>query len=429
MRIASLLVVFSVLLQAQDSSGKERQKYAKAMAKEGAAGIPKLLPYAQDPDAEVRREVVRSMVAIGGPASLEPLTQALWDSDEEVQIRATDGVVNFYLPGYWERGLSGTMKRAGTRVLSRWTDTNDQVIPGHVEVRPEVVAALGKMTNGNGANGKGSMMARANAARAVGVLRGKAAVEDLVQALAAKDGKLIYEVLIAFEKIRDRSVAPKIHYLLRDLDDKVQVAALDTVGLLMNPESVAPLREAYDRARNERVKRAALNAVALIPDEGSRPLFMAQLDATDEYLRAAAAEGLARLGRAEDGSALRERFEKEVKMRARLAQAFGAVKLGALGLGEFDPLRYLVNTLNQKAWKGMAEGYLIELVRIEAVRAALEPVVAQSTKIEKLALAQIFGRSGSRALESALEGLAKDSDTEVANEALKNLRSLRTQTP
>jgi len=420
MRIALLLVLGSIVVSAQTSSPKERQKYAKSMAKDGAGGIPKLLPYAQDPEAEVRREVVRSMVAIGGPASLEPLTQAMTDSDEEVQIRATDGVVNFYLPGYWESGLSGTMKRAGTRVLSRWSDTNDQIIPAHVEVRPEIVAALGKM-----ANESSSMVARANAARAVGVLRGKAAVGDLVQAMTAKDGKLIYEVLIAFEKIRDRSVAPKIHYLLRDLDDKVQVAALETVGLLMNPESVVPLREAYERGRNDRVRRAALNAVALIPDEGSRPLFMAQLDSADEYLRAAAAEGLARLGRAEDEAALRKRFEKEVKMRARLAQAFGAAKLGAVGMGEFEALRYLVNTLNQKAWKGMAEGYLVELVRDEAVRTALVPVVAQSTKTEKLGLAQVFGRSGSRELEPALESLSKDGDTEVASEALRNLRSLR----
>jgi len=420
MRIALLLVLGSIVVSAQTSSPKERQKYAKSMAKDGAGGIPKLLPYAQDPEAEVRREVVRSMVAIGGPASLEPLTQAMTDSDEEVQIRATDGVVNFYLPGYWESGLSGTMKRAGTRVLSRWSDTNDQIIPAHVEVRPEIVAALGKM-----ANESSSMVARANAARAVGVLRGKAAVGDLVQAMTAKDGKLIYEVLIAFEKIRDRSVAPKIHYLLRDLDDKVQVAALETVGLLMNPESVVPLREAYERGRNDRVRRAALNAVALIPDEGSRPLFMAQLDSADEYLRAAAAEGLARLGRAEDEPALRKRFEKEVKMRARLAQAFGAAKLGAVGMGEFEALRYLVNTLNQKAWKGMAEGYLVELVRDEAVRTALVPVVAQSTKTEKLGLAQVFGRSGSRELEPALESLSKDGDTEVASEALRNLRSLR----
>ena len=62
MRIAPVLVVCSMLLQAQTSSSKERQKYAKSVVKEGTAGISKLLPYAQDPDAEVRREVVRSMV-------------------------------------------------------------------------------------------------------------------------------------------------------------------------------------------------------------------------------------------------------------------------------------------------------------------------------------------------------------------------------
>ncbi|OYW13528.1 MAG: hypothetical protein B7X34_00020 [Acidobacteriia bacterium 12-62-4] len=245
MRFAILARLCPALLLAQDSTPKERQKYVKSLANEGAAGIPKLLPYAQDPDIGVRRDVIRTMVAIGGPASLEPLTQALADSDEEILIRATDGVVNFYLPGYWERGLSGSLKRAGSRLVSRWTDTNDQVVPAHVEARPEIVAALGKLVSGTG-----PLPARANAARAIGVLRGRAAIDDLVAGFASKDGQVIYEALVAFEKIRDLSVAPKIHYLLRDLDDKVQLAALETVGILKNPESVQPLREAYERARN-----------------------------------------------------------------------------------------------------------------------------------------------------------------------------------
>jgi HEAT repeat protein len=428
MRFATLALLCPALLLAQASTPastpKERQNYVKSLSKEGQAGIPKLLPYAQDPDIDVRREVIRTMVTIGGPASLEPLTQALADTDEEILIRATDGLVNFYLPGYWERGLSGSMKRAGSKLMSRWTDTNDQVVPPHVEPRAEIVAALGKVVSGNG-----PLPARANAARAVGVLRGRAAIDDLVAGLASKDSKLLYEALVAFEKIRDRAAAPKIHYLLRDLDEKVQLAAFETVGILKNPESVTPLREAYERARNDKVRRAALSALAQIPAEASRPLFTAQLDSADESLRAGAAEGLARLGRAEDGPLLHTKFEAETKMRARLAQAFGAALLGEAAMGEFDPLRYLVNTLNQKAWKGIAEAYLIELARNEPIRAAIAPVLPTATKQEKISLSAILGRSGAAAGAPMLETLSKDPDPEVASEALRAIRTLRAVNP
>jgi HEAT repeat protein len=424
MRFAIFALLCQSLLLAQASTPKERQKYVKSLAKEGPAGMPKVLPYAQDPDVDVRRAVVETMVRIGGPSSLEPLTQALADADEEILIRATDGVVNFYLPGYWERGLSGSLKRAGTRLVSRWSDSNDQIVPAHVEVRPEIVAALGKLVSGSG-----PLPARANAARALGVLRGRAATDELVAGLASKDSKVIYEVLVALEKIRDPGVAPKIHYLLRDLDEKVQLAALETVGLLKNPESVSPLREAYERARNDKVRRAALDALAQIPAEASRPLFTAQLESADEALRAAAAEGLARLGRTDDRELLHARFEGETKMRARLAQAFGAALLGEVTMGEFDPLRYLVNTLNQKAWKGIAEAYLIELLRNEPIRAAIAPVFPTATKQEKLTLSLILGRSGTRDSEPMLDTLSKDPDTEVANEALRAIRSLRAVNP
>ncbi|MCA2965135.1 MAG: HEAT repeat domain-containing protein [Acidobacteriaceae bacterium] len=424
MRFAILVLLCSALLPAQTSTPKERQKYVKSLSREGQAGIAKLLPYAQDPDVEVRREVVRTTVAIGGAASLAPLTAALADTDEEVVVRAADGLVNFYLPGYWEQGWGGSLKRAGNKLVSRWTDKNDQVVPAHVEARPEVVAALGKVVSGSG-----PLPARANAARAVGVLRGRGAIDDLIAGLASKDSNLLYESLVALEKIRDPRVAPRIHYLLRDLDEKVQLAALETVGILKNPESVGPLREAYERARNDKVRRGALSALSQIPAEASRPLFTAQLDSSDEWLRAGAAEGIARLGQAGDRAPLRNRFESETKMRARLGQAFGAALLGDAVMGEFDPLRYLVNTLNQKAWKGIAEAYLIELVRNEPIRMALAQVVPAAAKPEKLSLAMIFGRSGAPAAAPVLDALAKDSDTDVAREALQALRTLRAMTP
>ena len=120
-----------------------------------------------------------------------------------MQIRATDGLVNAYLPGYVQHGLSASVRRVGNVFKARFTDTNDQVIDSFVRVRPEAIEALGKL-----ARGAGSMEARANAARAVGVLRGQAAIPDLIEALRSKDDQVIYESLNALQKIRDPRQRP-----------------------------------------------------------------------------------------------------------------------------------------------------------------------------------------------------------------------------
>ncbi len=85
-----------------------------------------------------------------------------------MQIRAIDGLVNFYLPGYVQHGLGASLKRVGTSIKGKFTDTNDQVIDPFVIPRPDVIQALGDLVRGGG-----SMEARANAARALGILRGK----------------------------------------------------------------------------------------------------------------------------------------------------------------------------------------------------------------------------------------------------------------
>src|SRR5204863_7449450 len=125
--------------------------------------------------------------------------------DPEIQIRAADGLVNFYLPGYVRTGLGAKLQRAGKVVKAKFTDTNDQVIQGYIQVRPDVVAALGKL-----ARGGISMESRANAARAVGILRGQAAIPDLLEAMKSKDDTVLSESFIAIQQIRDRCAAPRI---------------------------------------------------------------------------------------------------------------------------------------------------------------------------------------------------------------------------
>src|SRR5262249_37662831 len=329
----------SVVAIGQQVDTKQRAKAVRDQARLGQDAIPKIAPFVADPDLSVRTEAVKALVELGGPKTVDALVQAARDNDPEIQVRATDGLVNVYLPGYSRTGMSGTIQRVGNSIKGRFTDTNDKVIDAFVEVRAEVIEALGKL-----ARGGATMDARANAARAVGVLRGRAAIPDLIEALHSKDDAVIYESLIALQKIRDPSAAPRISFLLRDLDDKVQIAALETTGLLRNQEAAADVRDAMEHARNIRVRRAAITALAMLGDPGYHAVFVRDLGDNDDAIRAAAAEGLARLKNPADRAVVEKAFAEERKMNPRLSDAFALVALGNTDTGELSPLRYLFNT-------------------------------------------------------------------------------------
>ncbi len=75
-------------------------------------------------------------------------------------------------------------------------------------------------------------------------------------------------------------------------------------------------------------------------------------------------------------------------------------------MGEFDPLRYLVNDLNSSAYRGVSRAYLTELARDPEVRQALYPALKEPgvTKDEKTGLAEVLAASGGSGCRGALGG-------------------------
>lgn len=423
MKLTIIFAIAASLVFAQQDT-KQRAKTAHELGKQGEDAIPKLLPYVSDVDISVRIEAVKALNEIGGPKTVDPLVKLCTDPDPEIEIRATDGLVNVYLPGYLKMGVSGSLQRIGTSIKAKFTDTNGQVIDAYVEVRPEVIAALGKLVR----TGQGTD-ARANAARAIGILRGRAAIPDLIEALHSKDDAVMFEALTAIEKIRDPSAAPRISFLLRDLEEKIQIAALSTTGILLNRDAEPDVRDALEHAHNIRVRRAALTALAMLAVPADHSVFLGYLSDKDDSLRSAAAEGLGRIKNPEDRSALEGAFKSEHKMGPRLADAFGLVFLGNLETAEFSPLRYLVNTLNVRAYQGVAVAYVTELARDQKIRLAIYPMLPQATKDEKIQLCTVFARSGGKDTVSYLETLSVDPDKDVAQEAIRSLRTLRARLP
>lgn len=406
-------------------SSRDRLKQARELGKQGSDAIPKLVSLYDDANAPVRVEVVRALTEIGGPRSLDPLVKALADTDPEVQIRATDALVNFYLPGYVKTGLSARLKRVGSIVQARFLENeSSEIVPGFVQAREDVISGLSGIVKKSTA-----VEARANAARAAGILRGKSALPALIGVLRSKDDLLMYESLVAIQKINDPSAAPRIAFLLRDLNERIQVKAIETTGMLGNKEALRDLNALMDRDRSPKVKRAAMGAIGMLADESSRPLLTRFLSDKDDGLRAGAAEGFGRLRQEADTPLLEKSFAEERKPSPRLSLAFALVLHGKVELNEFSPLRYLVSNLNSKAYRGIAQPFLIESARDVHVLYALHRAIAQGNREERTGLAQVLAISGDEKSAGILQTMTKDADPEVSAEAVRAVRTLKARLP
>ena len=412
-------------------SSRERLKTAHDLGKQGSEAIPQLIRLYDDANIPVRVEVIHALADIGGPRSLDPLVKALADPDAEIQIRATDGLVNFYLPGYLKTGLSAKLKRVGSALQARFTENETaDIVPAFVQPREDVLTGLAAVVQKSQA-----MESRANAARALGILRGRVALPVLVEALRSKDDLLMYESLVAIQKIHDPAAAPRIAFLLRDLNERIQIKAIETTGMLGNKDALGDLSALIDRNRTIKVKRAALSAMGMLADESSHPLFTRFLGDRDEGMRVGAAEGLGRLKQDADLAALEKAFTEERKTSARLSLAFALVLHGKIELGEFTPLRYLISNLNSKAYRGVAQPLLIEASRdvhvLHALHRALTQTVpgASINREERTGLAQVLAISGDAESAPILQAMSTDGDPEVAGEALRALRTFRARQP
>lgn len=420
--LCGLVLPFFASAQGQDAyTPNQRILTIRNLGKRDSTVIPTLAQYLKDPNPDIRVEAVKAIVRIDTMHSLDPLIEAIHDNDAEIQIRATDGLVNAYLPGYVKSGLGGMLNHSVKQVKSFFSNRNDQVIGQDVVIRPDVADALGIEITGGA-----SVDARANAARAAGILRARPAVPALDQAAHSKETQLIFECLVALQKIHDPSAGPTIAFLTHDLEDRIQITALETIGLLRSLDAAPDVRIALTNARNAKVRRAALSALAMLAIPGDRSIFQQYVHNSDADLKIAALEGLARIREPEDYPELEAAYnEQGADTRVHLAAAFALVDEGKLELTEFSPLQYLVDNLDNKRYGDIARAYVSELARRDDVRASLAKVVPQATKDQKIALCSALADSHAEDAIPILTNLSRDIDPDVAFAASRALRILQ----
>ena len=428
-RAAACALALPLFLPAQagdDFNSNQWILRIRQLGKRDASALPTLAPYLKDADRDVRVEAVKAIVKIDTTGSLDPLVEATRDRDPEVRIRATDGIVNAYLPGYvTTKSLSGYFTRGVRQVKQFFSSRNDQAVDPDLVIRPDVAKALADEINDGF-----SMDARTNAALAAGILRDRPAVPALIEALHSKENDMIFESLIALQKIQDPSAGPHVGFLARDLDDRIQPLALETIGVLRSLPSAPDVRYALTNARNIKIRRAALESLAMLGIAEDRALFQQYASYQDAELRAYALEGLGRIREPEDTPALQAAFdEPNADWRIHLAAAFALVDEGKADTQEFSPLAYLVETLNSNGRADVASAYLSELAKHASVRDGLVKLLPETTKAQKIALCSIFGSSRSEGSMPALNILQKDSDPDVSFAASRAIRILQARRP
>lgn len=405
----------------QKSTNKAQISRIHDIEKGKAGGMSELAAFLKDPDRAVRVAAVKAIVKMGGPASLNPLISATQDVDTEVRVRATDGIVNVYLPGY----VSGYFTHSVRQVKAIFSARNDSIIDEDVAVREDVSKAITEEINFGT-----EMPPRANAALAAGVLRLKASVPALLQAIRAKDNDLIFQSLVALQKIHDPSAGPGVGFLVRDLDERTQITALETVGVLGSTDAAPDVRYAIENARNLKIRRAALSALAMLAVPADRTVFRQYVINGDPELRTAALEGLGRVREPEDTPTLQASYdETNADWRIHLGAAFALVKEGNVSTQEFSPLLYLVENLNSRSRSDAADAYLRELIHREEVRKNIAAVLPEATRAQKIALCWIFADSHSDDLLPALNQLGHDPEPEVATTAKRAAHVLQQTRP
>ena len=423
-RLTACALFTCLLLAGQNNDGltqKERISRIRDLAKRDSGAIPALSAYLSNPDPEVRLEAVKGIVHIGGEASLDPLVQATKDKSPDVQVRATNGLVNFYVPGYVAKGLTAPVTRGARQAKALFDKRNDQVIDPAVSVRPDISEALADEISG-----PAIVEVKTNAARAAGILRAHSAVPALTGALRHRDSGLILECLVALQKIKDPTAGTALGGPARDLDERVKITALETIGKLRSLEAAPDVRLALSSASTLKVRRAALEALAMLGLSGDRTTFQHFLTESDPELRASALEGLGRIREPEDYPVLERAYnEKDADPRVHLAAAFALAEQGKVDTDQYSPLPYLFDNLAIKARSDAAGAYLAELVRRPEVRSALIPMVPNGSKEQKLALCLVLTQAQSEDVLPVLSKLTADRDPDVSVAAAKAVKTIK----
>ncbi len=321
--------VDSLIFDLKNPDPVRRKEAAKLLGENKVKkAVPDLVTAAQDSDIEVRRAIVIAldkMLDMGAQPGFVKLSS---DSDRDIRDRCIVGLINLYIPQ--DSGLVVTLNKVAN-YFNPWSDEWAEVVvePG-IKVDASSISALrDQLQDADGG-------IRLKAARALGILKGKAALPALLDLLRRDEGNAIrFEAIRAVRKIGDGTAARDLSTYLTFNDNKVRNEAVYTVGRFRYreaaPEMMKLLKEELalpPRLIDQTFCAFLLDALACIADPAAKEIFVKEKMNPDDTMRLHAIEGLARLADSAMAPDISRDWLNEKNMRLKAAQAYALFRMG-----------------------------------------------------------------------------------------------------
>jgi HEAT repeat protein len=391
-------------------AGRRKEAARDLGAAKFLPSIPALLPLTEDSDAGVRRQVELTLEEMNDIQTLPGFVQLSADSEADIRDRAVHALVNLHLPR--QTGPTAALNKFGN-LISPWVDEYaDTVVEPDVPVDASVVTAL-RARLSDSEDG-----IRRAASQGLGILRGSAAIPELLQALGQdRDPEVRFQSVRALKKIGDASVGDRLLPGLNLNVEKVRNEIIVALGALRYREAVPDLTRVFEDSKpSEKARTLALAALADIGAPDSRALFLGLKADKDVAIRTFANEGISRLSDATLLTMMSADRLTEKNARVQTAQAFGLLRLGRK-----EYLDELVRALEKVPTKDLAREYLHETQ--PADRPALFASRPKSA-YGRAEFADVLGLLGDQAALPALQELERDNDATVAKNAERAVRRI-----
>ena len=414
--LLGLLLLLSPQNPSLDSvSPREREAAIEKMAVPGNKdAIPPLTAaLKKESKSDLRAEIIAAFGRIRDRSAVPILAETLRaDLDRDVRSQAIDSLLRLYIP----IEESGAIRTIFNKVRSVFLQPNAPVVGPEVQVDAAPKEALATAMQKDFDDD-----VRVQAARALASLSARDQVPALTAALEDpqnREHRLVrVEIARTLGQLRDPSAGPALERTLRDSDNQLVGESALAIGLVGHTSARPALESMFRTSPTATVKSRSLEALALLRDGGSAPLFEQLLSNQNDYYRELAAEGLARLNY-QGAKDWRTKFEQEKKGNVRTALAYGLVTSGDTGY--FDELANALDTRQA----GQAEVYLFELGKYGGKLSELHRYLRSSNPKVRAAMARIVGNVGDPSSADQIRPLTDDPNTDVVREAVSALRKL-----
>ncbi len=384
------------------------------------------------PDPALRLRAVRLLRDSGYAEAAEPIASLVLDADDGVQFEAIATELELFL-----RDKVVPRRRVGYVIEVRNKATADsafargpQALAGRRVPTAVLTALRSAIRDDNPAvaiealYAFGTLAGDAPARSRRDLLR--ASAPDLAPLVAASTPALRLGAVRVIGRVFERrhqddpvdaTVGDALIVAINDRDRAVRQAALSAIGALRYErglEAATTLFAYYGRGDEA---AAAIDAVARIAHPSSAALLASLLEAKDAATRAAACEGIGRLGDRTRLADIQAALGGDRVDSVQLAVQFAAARLSGA------PIEQLVEALGRPKLRDRAFAYLVELAPGQS--AAFARFLQDPEGRVRADVADALGLAGDRTALPLLDSLQRDPDPQVVQAAARAVARLQ----